>query len=190
MNAKETRTDHGMKDERSEGFAYNGKVGRWWAKRAADGVHRRAYMNIANFIRDSISTEPRLIKDYACGAGNLLALLSRRFAHSRLVGLDRSSFLLGLAEKRFMHLPRNCARRISLIRTPLPGPLLSGRRAELALFCFPNMMLSRDDEREGGKIFNLSKREQEMAESRKLSMILRHLYFEFSVVSVCFARLI
>jgi len=154
-----------VREGRSGGFAYNGKVGQWWAERAADCAHRRAYANIADFIRDSVPREPQLIVDYACGPGNLLSLLSRRFPRSRLAGLDRSSFLLGLAEKRLSHLPRRCARRISLIETPLPGPAPLSRRAELAVFCFPNMMLSRSDEKEGVGIFRLSKMDREIAES-------------------------
>ena len=154
-----------MREGRSGGFAYNGKIGQWWAERAADSAHQRAYAKIANFIRDSVPIEPRLIVDYACGSGNLLSLLSRRFSHSRLTGLDRSSFLLGLAEKRLLHLPRCCARRISLVKTPLPGPVSLSRQAELAVFCFPNMMFSRADEKAGGRIFRLSKMDREIAES-------------------------
>lgn len=121
-------------------FSYNGLVGQWWLERAADGAHQRAYRNIANFIRDSISHSPRLIVDYACGAGNLLSRLSRRFPHSRLVGLDGSSLLLDPAQKRVSRLPRTCAQRISLIETSLPVRKAPCEQAELVVYCFPNMI--------------------------------------------------
>lgn len=88
----------------------------------------------------SFPRSPRLILDYACGAGNLLSLLSHRFDRSKIVGLDGSIFLLGLALRRVSRLPLECARRISLIRTPLPNPKLLRGRADLVLFCFPNMI--------------------------------------------------
>lgn len=156
-----------MKSIRDRGFAYNGALGRWWRKRAADRAHARAYSNIADFIRDSIPSDPRLILDYACGAGNLLSLLSRRFPHSRLAGLDGSALLLDLARKRQSHLPRSCARRISLIEATLPGPVSLSRRADLAVFCFPNMMPYPPDENERNPGIRLSEADRETA--RRLS---------------------
>jgi SAM-dependent methyltransferase len=128
----------------SKNFPYNGKVARWWSKRAFDGPHAHAYMKIADFIRDSYVREPKLIVDYACGTGNLLFLLGRRFYDTKLVGLDGSSFLLGLALRRMHLLPRACARRIKLIKTPLPNMNLMRGQADLAVFCFPNMVFSSE----------------------------------------------
>ena len=79
-------------------FSYNGEAGKWWQERAGNAAHRRAYRTIADFIRDSLPLPPRLILDYACGAGNLIALLVRRFPTSQIIGLDGSSLLLDLAE--------------------------------------------------------------------------------------------
>jgi SAM-dependent methyltransferase len=121
-------------------FSYNGKIGDWWLQHSLDAVHRRAYLKIAEFIRDSYVHEPALIVDYACGPGNLLALLSLRFEISKLVGLDGSSFLLSEARRRFSLLPRECARRISLIETPLPKLKLLDEKADLVIYCFPNMV--------------------------------------------------
>src|SRR5512147_212037 len=105
--------------QKKDEFSYNGDVGRWWLARSLDGSHRRAYRNIAGFIRDSFFREPGIIVDYACGSGDLLALLSLRFQSSKLMGLDGSSFLLGLARRRISTLPAECAGRISLIQTAL-----------------------------------------------------------------------
>jgi SAM-dependent methyltransferase len=149
-------------------FSYNGKVARWWLKRATDDAHKRAYKNIAAFIRASSVREPRLIVDYACGAGHLLTALSRRFPDSNLAGLDGSSFLLDLAERRFSRLPRDRARRISLIETPLPNLGLLNGCADLAVFCFPNMMPSSEEEEMSGGTFELSKGDRWVAE--KLSL--------------------
>jgi SAM-dependent methyltransferase len=134
-----------------DGFSYNGEVGRWWLRRSMERAHRRAYRNIADFIRDSYIRSSGMIVDYACGAGNLLSLLSQRFPASKLVGLDGSSFLLGLALRRFSRLRRSCVRRISLIETPLPGFSRLQGQANLVVFCFPNMVPNSPEEdiREG-----------------------------------------
>lgn len=121
-------------------FSYNGQVGSWWLDRSVDAVHRRAYRRIADFIRDSYMREPGLIVDYACGPGNLLSLLSLRFRRSRLAGLDGSSLLLSQARQRFALLPRSCAERLSLVETPLPNMKLLKGKADLVIFCFPNMV--------------------------------------------------
>ena len=146
-------------------FSYNGIVGNWWLERAADGTHQRAYTNIAKYIRNSIPRDPRLIVDYACGAGNLISRLCRRFPRSRIAGLDGSSLLLGLALKRVSRLPRSCTKRISLIETLLPGPIPLQSRADLVVFCFPNMTLSGDEEEMRSSGFHLSESDQRIAES-------------------------
>ena len=147
------------------GFTYNDAVGDWWLKRSADRAHQRAYRNIANFIRESIPRDPKLILDYACGAGNLLSLLCRRFPHSRLVGLDGSSLLLDQAQKRLSRLPRACTRRISLTETSLPGRISLRERADLVVYCFPNMIPSRIEEKMSGPGFHLDKQDQKSARS-------------------------
>ncbi len=121
-------------------FPYNGKVARWWLQRATDDVHERAYRNVADFIRDSFLHDPKLIVDYACGAGNLLLHLGDRFPNSRLVGLDGSSFLLGQALHNRIKLPHERIQRLKLIETFLPNMNLMRGRADLAIFCFPNMV--------------------------------------------------
>jgi SAM-dependent methyltransferase len=132
-------------------FCYNGDMGRWWLQRSTEAAHRRAYRNIADFIRSSFVRSPRIIVDYACGAGNLLSLLSFRFPRSKLVGLDGSSLLLSSALRRFSSLPRACGRRISLIETALPNFSLLRGQADLVIYCFPNMMSSSlEEERQPG----------------------------------------
>jgi len=126
----------------SEIFLYDGALARWWHGRSGDRAHARAYRNIADFIAGSYTHPPRVIVDYACGAGELLALLSLRFPHSRLVGLDGSAYLMGMALKRLARLPRRCSRRISLVRAALPDFRLMPHSADLAIFCFPNIVPS------------------------------------------------
>jgi SAM-dependent methyltransferase len=151
-------------------FLYNHELGRWWCARASDRPHARAYRNIADFIRASYGRAPRLIVDYACGAGHLLSLLSRRFTHSRLAGLDGSEYLLGLALRRFSRLPVDCSRRISLIKTPLPNLNLMRGRADLVIFCFPNMVPS-DSEEVAAQKDGLSHGDREVA--RTLALLAR-----------------
>jgi SAM-dependent methyltransferase len=150
-------------------FSYNGKLAFWWLERANDNAHKYAYKNIANFIRTAFRGSPRLIVDYACGAGDLLSLLSRRFVHSKLVGLDGSSLLLGLAERRFSRLPHDCAKRLSLIETPLPKPDLLRSRADLVVFCFPNMMSYPGWEGSWAESFQVGKIDRTIARSLSLA---------------------
>jgi len=127
-------------------FPYNGESAHWWLQRSLDGAHKHAYRGVADFIRASYSRDPRLIIDYACGAGNLLSLLSFRFPNSKMIGLDASSFLLRMARRRFSRLPAGCARRISLAEVPLPNFSLQRNRADLVVFCFPNMTPYSDED--------------------------------------------
>jgi hypothetical protein len=127
-------------------FSYNGISGDWWHHRAADRAHQRAYRNIADFIGASLPGSPRLLADYACGAGDLLSLLCRHFSKTHCIGLDGSNFLLNLAEKRLSTLPNDCVRRISLIETELPMRSSLRERADLVVFCFPNMTPASEEE--------------------------------------------
>jgi hypothetical protein len=108
-----------------------------------------------------------VIVDYACGAGHLLSLLSRRFPHSSLAGLDGSGNLLGIALRRFSRLPVDCSRRISLIRTSLPNLNLMRGRADLVVFCFPNMVPTEDEA--GNRVLTQGDREV----ARALALIAR-----------------
>jgi SAM-dependent methyltransferase len=127
--------------ELSRGFAaYEDKLGDWWLSRARDPSHSHAYRKIAEYLRASLKRPPRLVVDYACGPGDLLARLSAIFPDSRLVGLDGSNYLLGLARRRLAHLQHESARRTTLIQTPLPCFDLPAMEADLALLVFPNML--------------------------------------------------
>jgi hypothetical protein len=150
---------------KKSGFLYNGKVGRWWLGHSLDAAHSRAYRKIADFIRDSYVREPRMIVDYACGIGHLLALLSFRFPSSKLVGLDGSSFLLSEAGCLVSMLPKQCAERISLIETPLPNLRLLRGKADLAIFCFPNMVPLADEDNSEAHGFCLSGNDRKVASS-------------------------
>ncbi len=130
-----------------KGFAYNQELGSWWCGRAADAAHARAYRKIAAYMRASYAQSPRMIVDYACGPGHLLARLSKLFPHSTLVGVDGSSFLLEIAQQRLSRLSIGKLRRVRLIETPLPNLNILPSRAGLVVFSFPNMVpfYSEDD---------------------------------------------
>jgi SAM-dependent methyltransferase len=129
-----------QKKKQGRRFPYKGVLERWWYQRTCDRAHARAYRKIADFIRDSYTQDPKTIVDYACGAGNLLSLLSRRFPNSKLVGLDGSQYLLRLAGRHLHMLPPACARRVKLIETTLPNIYIAKAQADLAIFCLPNMV--------------------------------------------------
>jgi SAM-dependent methyltransferase len=153
---------------KKNGFSYNGKVGRWWLRHSLDTAHKRAYRNVADFIRDSYVREPGTIVDYACGSGHLLELLSLRFRYSKLTGVDGSSFLLGEALQRIARLPEECSKRMSLIQTPLPDFNLLRGKADLAVFCFPNMVPFSDEDR--FRRNPLSNRDRAIARSLSLAV--------------------
>jgi SAM-dependent methyltransferase len=120
-------------------FDYNGHLGAWWRKRAADPAHIAAYRNIARYLHDSVSRPPRLIIDYACGMGDILIRLAWRFPTSNLLGLDGSRPLLDLAQRRLARKGEGDQRRIRLIETVLPNFSLLKSAADLVVYAFPNM---------------------------------------------------
>jgi SAM-dependent methyltransferase len=151
------------------GFPYNGKVGEWWLSHSLDAAHRRAYKKVAAFIRDSYVQEPGTIVDYACGPGHLLALLSLEFRKSRLIGLDGSSFMLMEALHRIAQLPEECSSRISLIEARLPDFDALRRKAELVVFCFPNMVPFANEKNLDPVSGLLSETDRKVARSLSLS---------------------
>jgi SAM-dependent methyltransferase len=118
--------------------AYDDVLGRWWYSRSSNSAHQYAYRNIARYLRASLARSPRLIVDYACGAGNLLSYMGDLFPDSRLVGLDGSPFLLGLARRKLLR-----HQNVSLIEAALPNMAVLDMRADLLIFSFPNMVPSR-----------------------------------------------
>ena len=122
---------------------YESEVGRWWLGRASDPAHGRAYSKTACYIHDSIGRSPRLIVDYACGAGHLLTRLAWRFPNAEVIGLDSSRLLLDLARLRVTRMGPLFARRVRLIATRLPRPSGPPIRADLAVFAFPNLFPTR-----------------------------------------------
>jgi hypothetical protein len=119
--------------------AYEDLLGRWWFDQSSSAAHRRAYRRVADYIAASFRDSPGIIADYACGAGNLLCRLATRFPHSRLIGLDGSSYLLALARRKLARLGESALARVFLVRTVLPKFDLR-IRANLVLFTFPNMV--------------------------------------------------
>jgi len=119
--------------------AYEDVLGRWWFGQSSNDAHRRAYRRIADYIALSFRDSPGAIVDYACGAGNLLYRLATRFPHSRLIGLDGSSYLLTLAQRRLSRLGEGTLARVFCVRTVLPNFDLR-LKANLVVFAFPNLM--------------------------------------------------
>jgi SAM-dependent methyltransferase len=127
--------------ELNRGIAtYNERVGLWWRRQAENPAHANAYRKIAGFIEASYLEPPRLILDYACGAGNLLVRLHRRFPVAKLVGVDGSSLLLDLAKRRFLQGGKGAAAQLTLIQASLPNFDFPCALADLVLFTFPNMV--------------------------------------------------
>ena len=62
-------------------------------------------------------------------------------------------------------LPHDCAQRISLVETSLPGRISLRERADLVVYCFPNMIPSRTEEKMKSPEFHLGKQDQKIARS-------------------------
>ncbi|MBZ5496536.1 MAG: class I SAM-dependent methyltransferase [Acidobacteriia bacterium] len=160
MNTEKIAFDH----ELSRGIvAYNEKVGLWWHRQSANSIHRYAYRNIADFIRSSFSRTPRVIVDYACGAGNLLSRLQERFPTSRLMGVDGSSFLLGMARKRLVRQGNGASPHVTLVETLLPDFELPRAVADLVVFAFPNMVPCSAEENGNPCAHQLSRNDRVLA---------------------------
>ncbi len=144
---------------------YNDRLGRWWHRQSADAAHGYAYRNIADFIRAAYRRPPRLIVDYACGAGNLVSRLHRRFPGARLMGIDGSALLLGLARARLARQGRSALQRTTLIETPLPNFEFGRVEAGLVVFVFPNIVPCSRGENGDGWARHLSRRDLEMAQT-------------------------
>ncbi len=133
---------------------YNARVGAWWESQAADGAHRRAYRQLADYVRQSAfgrAPGAPLLVDYGCGSGAFLAELARRLPRARLVGLDGSHKMLARAAARLAAAGVTCellpaerafaerGARVRLVQTRLPNFRLPPGRADAVSFIFPNI---------------------------------------------------
>lgn len=141
--------------------SYDARVGQWWESRAADAAHRRAYRHVAEYLRDALNKAKirrPLVVDYACGGGHFLLELARLVPDARIVGLDGSKKLLGLALERCAArgitsavLPPAEAfatkgPRVRLVQTRLPNFRLPAGGADAVAFVFPNIAPSPADQ--------------------------------------------
>jgi len=127
--------------------AYDGKVGRWWAQQTDDRSHANAYGNIANHVHSLLQKTPSLIIDYACGPGNLLLHLPELFPDSRFIGIDVSALMLEFTKKRLTRLDKYRSGQIGLLKTELPDFSLPKGKANVVIFCFPQILWGSDQER-------------------------------------------
>lgn len=112
----------------------------WWAPRAADPAHRRAYRAIVDELAGYVPAVPERIVDYACGTGLLLRALARRFPRAALHGIDESRRCLAAADEVLARarLPLATRGRLRLSHACLPDFDLGCERADLACFTFPD----------------------------------------------------
>lgn len=64
----------------------------------------------------AVQTDPQRILEVGCGTGNNLALLAKRFPKAHITGVDVSSDMLTVAQKKLAHL----GDRINLLDQPYP----------------------------------------------------------------------
>lgn len=139
MNYKRINFDRELTRGR---IAYEEKIGRWWHQQSLNRAHDYAYRKVAEFLREALPKKPDLIIDYACGAGNMLARLPRRFPSSRFLALDGSKYMLKQARQRVAHMGADALARTRFQQTPLPNFALPSGQADVVLFVFPNIVVS------------------------------------------------
>lgn len=139
--------------------SYDAVVGDWWHVKTADGPHRRAYRNIADYVlktfRDANRPLPRMFVDYACGNGALLKVLAKAMPDTVFIGLDGSEPMLKRAalqltkagnEADFVSTPnafRKKGPRIRLVCASLPNFALPPGKVDAAVFAFPNISMTQ-----------------------------------------------
>lgn len=135
--------------------SYDTSMGDWWISKSQDGPHRLAYQNIAQYINAFLSSHkyprPKTLVDYGCGTGAILKTLCKTFPKTSIVAIDGSRKMLKQAKSnlsRFQltaefvppekyHQKTNS--QLRLVETPLPNFAMPARKADLALFLFPNV---------------------------------------------------
>lgn len=127
--------------------SYDKKVGQWWLSQSSDAAHAYAYRNIARQLRKQFDgKDPKVIIDYACGSGRLLTHLVRQFSKSHIIAIDGSRLMLEHAAERVDEIRGDALDRIELIESDLPNFSLEKFKADLTVFCFPNICPSPDDQ--------------------------------------------
>ncbi len=126
--------------------SYNEHVGKWWVKQSLNAAHERAYRTIAEQARRCAGASPRVIVDYACGPGQILAKLYKKFPKAEIIGIDGSSMMLELTEKRLQRIGGDFDKRVLLVESDLPNFSLDLPKADLLVFAFPNVVVRTKDQ--------------------------------------------
>ncbi len=126
--------------------SYNEKVGRWWYRQSENNPHKKAYKKIARCAEEFAPKKPGVIIDYACGGGQLLTRLYKRFPKSEIIGIDGSSWMLEIVEKRLQKIGGNFDKRVLLVESFLPNFELDLPRADILVFAFPNIAVRAKDQ--------------------------------------------
>ena len=160
--------------------SYDKKVGDWWLKQSRNKAHIKAYNDIADQVKTqwkkNHKKDPEWIVDYACGSGTVLIPLAERFPKSNIIALDGSTKMLEQAEKALAKKGIECqwpkakkafekpGPRIRLLETNLPNFSLPKKKADLAVFIFPNLTYTAADQEYYDKHGYLNKKDTKVAE--------------------------
>jgi len=126
--------------------AYDDLVGQWWYRQSVNSAHLKAYRTIVKHARSLFDKDPKVIIDYGCGPGHVLTRLYKSFPKSEIIGLDGSSRMLELTERRLQQIGGDFDKRVLLVETDLPNFSLSLPKADLLVFVFPNIVVRGDDQ--------------------------------------------
>jgi S-adenosylmethionine-diacylgycerolhomoserine-N-methlytransferase len=83
-------------------------------------------------------TDPQRILEVGCGTGKNLALLAKRFPKAHITGVDVSSDMLSVAQRKLAHL----GSRVSLIDQPYPVSLSNSQKYDAILFSYALSMFN------------------------------------------------
>ncbi|MDA3962744.1 MAG: class I SAM-dependent methyltransferase [Planctomycetota bacterium] len=116
----------------------------WWLARARDKAHQRAYQAIADAVAEH-TTKAKVVIDYACGSGLLLARLAQSLPKTQLIGLDESVGMLDAARAWLgQEVGAEKALQVRLLRTALPDFDLKLPKADAVVFSFPDFRCDLD----------------------------------------------
>ncbi len=118
---------------------YDQHVGKWWNDRAKDKAHKEAYENIAKFAKRHVK-HAKVIVDFACGGGEILAEVAKQFPKSSIIGIDGSEKFLESAKRRVD------SPNAHFVQSFLPNFSLPKEEADMVFFTFPNIVPDPDEQ--------------------------------------------
>ena len=130
--SKQEKLGYSSYDEHDYGTA-------WWAERATDKAHQKAYQKIAKYIHKHSTIEDPHIIDFACGPGFLIKHLSEQMPQAQIIGIDESKQAIKAAKKYHkIAIPDAARQQVTMQQMALPNFKHNLPQADIVIFSFPD----------------------------------------------------